>query len=231
MRHKNDLSLAEKTAEQLFEIIANGENFKLGDKLPNENELSLMLKVSRGTLREAVRILITRGILEINRGKGTFVSKTADLNRDFGLHSITETKMGLKDLMEIRLIFEPEAAYYAAKRATDKELEQILYYGNLTEEKLLSCQDRTEEEQLFHNAISRATHNEFMGKLMPLVNTAIYKGVLLSKKIDTINQKTLHDHRAIMEFIEKRDALGAKTAMKMHILNAANSFGLDFKED
>lgn len=96
-----------------------------GDKLPNEIELSKELGVSRITLREAIRILVTRHVLEIKRGKGTFVREDYDVQSYEKFNIPPEVKMGADDLYEIRLIFEPEIAYYATLRATDKELERI----------------------------------------------------------------------------------------------------------
>ncbi|MDY0395514.1 GntR family transcriptional regulator [Virgibacillus halophilus] len=61
-------------------MIAVEKRFLPGDKLPNENELSEELDISRTTLREAIRILVTNGILEIRRGKGTYVKEDIDVN-------------------------------------------------------------------------------------------------------------------------------------------------------
>jgi Transcriptional regulators len=99
----------------------------------------------------------------------------------------------------------------------------------LEEEKILNNEDRTEVEQAFHKSIAKATHNEFMNKLMPILYKAIDKGVILSDENSDIIKDTLNDHRMIMEFLEKRDAEGAKTAMKLHILHAMR--GLDINND
>ena len=66
-------SLAQRTADKLRDLILTENIYKFGDKLPNENVLSKELSVSRTTLREAVRILISEGLLNVQRGKGTFV--------------------------------------------------------------------------------------------------------------------------------------------------------------
>lgn len=219
-------TLSESVADEIFNMITVDKRFKKGDKLPNENELALELKVSRTTLREAIRILVAHNILEIRRGKGTYVTERNEINHSFELEELSGIKLNLKDLYEIRLIFEPETAYYAAKRGTDKEIERILYYGKLEEEKILNKEDRTDVEQAFHKSIVRATHNEFMNRLMPIIYRAISKGVILSNKNETIVKETLDDHRLIMDFLSKRDAEGAKTAMKLHIIHAIRGFGL-----
>ena len=210
---RKEKSLSESVADDILAMITIDKKFNIGDKLPNENELSTELKVSRTTLRDAIRILVAHNILEIRRGKGTFVSEIKNITESMGLENLSTQKLDVKDLYEMRLIFEPETAYYAAKRATDKELERILYYGRLEEEMILNNEDRTEVERSFHKSIAKATHNEFMNKLMPI----LYKAIL---------QNTLNDHRMIMEFLEARDAEGAKTAMKIHIIRAMKDLGI-----
>jgi DNA-binding FadR family transcriptional regulator len=219
-------SLAESIADHILSMITIDKRFIAGDKLPNENELSAELQVSRTTLREAIRILVTHNVLEIQRGRGTFVKNNEGLNDDFSLKELTTFRPDLKELYEMRLIFEPQCAYYAAKRATDKELERILYYGKLEEEKILKKEDRTEVEQAFHKSIAKATHNEFMNRLLPILYRAIDTGVHLSDENEEMIQNTLNDHRMIMEFLAKRDAEGAKTAMKLHIIHAMRGFGI-----
>jgi DNA-binding FadR family transcriptional regulator len=223
---RKEKSLSESVADDILVMITIDKKFAAGDKLPNENELSSELKVSRTTLREAIRILVAHKILEIKRGKGTFVTNHQDLNENFGLEELSTIKLNVKDLYEMRLIFEPQTAYYAAKRATDKELERILYYGKLEEEKILNNEDRTDVEQAFHKSIVKATHNEFMDKLMPIIYKAIDKGVILSDENESIIQDTINDHRMIMEFLSNRDADGAKTAMKLHIIRAMRGLGI-----
>ncbi|AFM39817.1 transcriptional regulator [Desulfosporosinus acidiphilus SJ4] len=222
-------SLAENVAEDILAMITIDKKFSAGDKLPNENELAARLEVSRTTLREAIRILIAHNVLEIFRGKGTYVKDNRELTMAFGLKELSSFKPDVKDLYEMRLIFEPQSAYYAAKRATDKELERILYYGKLVEEQIINQEDRTDVEQAFHQSIAKATHNEFMNQLMPVLYQAINKGVPLSDSNEEMIRNTLNDHRMIMEFLSARDAEGAKTAMKLHIIHAMRGFG--FLED
>src|SRR5699024_10841544 len=87
-------------------------------------------------------------------------------------------------------------------------------------EKIKRNEDRTKVEQKFHNAIAYATHNEFIDKLMPVIFQAIDKGVMLSEKSELAVQDTLQDHQMIMEFMKARNAEGAKSAMKNHIVHA-----------
>lgn len=208
--------LADSTAQQIVKMIEEENRFSVGDKLPNENDLAGELGVSRSTLREAVKILTTNGILEIRRGKGTFVTSNTIINSG----NLNDIASGLDDLFEMRLMFEPDCAYLAAKRATNEEIETICYYGEEIEKKILSGEDRTFEEQKFHESIANATHNAFVKQFMPIIFNAIKKGVVVMTKDQDVSEDNLKDDRLIMEFLKKRNPEGARTAMRLHIIHA-----------
>lgn len=220
--------LSDSIAEDILSMITIEKRFFPGDKLPNEIELSAELTISRTTLREAIRILVTNGILEIKRGKGTFVKEDIDLRNTMqSLNNLSNARINAKDLYEMRLIFEPEAAYYATVRASDTELKRILEYGKQIEQKIKLGKDRTDVEQKFHKAIAKATHNEFIDKLMPVIFQAIDKGVKLSQKNELVIKDTLRDHKLIMEFMEARNPEGARSAMKIHLLHAMKDLRIE----
>ena len=218
--------LSQSIADTLLSMITIEKRFSAGDKLPNENELSEELNVSRTTLREAIRILVAYNVLEIQRGKGTFVTQSA-FEQQSNLGQLSDIKVNAKDLYEMRLIFEPEAAYLAAIRGTDAEIKRILDFGEKIEQEIKSGQDRTDNEHSFHKAIAQATHNEFMNQLMPILYQAIAKGVTLSVMSQKAVIDTVNDHRMIMDFLEQRNAEGAKNAMKIHIMHAIRELGIE----
>ena len=204
--------LPESTAQQILNMIETQHRFTVGDKLPNENDLAAELGVSRSTLREAIRILTTSGVLEIRRGKGTFVSANTVIDSA----DLSDIASGLDDLFEMRLMFEPDCAFLAAQRATQEEIDAICYYGEQVEKKILSGEDRTAEEQKFHESIANATHNAFV----TVIFNAIKKGVIVMTRDKDVSADNLNDDRLIMDFIKKRNAEGARTAMRLHILHA-----------
>lgn len=212
-------ALSELIADDIYAMITVEKRFNPGDKLPNENDFSKELNINRATLREAIRILSTNGILEIKRGKGTFVvEQLKDGKHD--VNTFATKKANIKDLYEMRMIIEPEAAYYATLRATEKEIRNIIKLGTVLEEKIAENLDRTKEEQEFHKAIAKATHNEYMNKLIPVLLQAIYLSVVISQHNEELRIETLRDHRLVMQFMEKRDADGARTAMRLHMIHA-----------
>lgn len=218
--------LSQSIAETILSMITIEKRFAAGDKLPNENELSAELNVSRTTLREAIRILAAYHVLEIQRGKGTFVTQAA-FRQEPDLGKLSDIKVNAKDLYEMRLIFEPEAAYLAAVRGTDAEIKRILEFGERIEQEIKAGQDRTDNEHSFHKAIAQATHNEFMNQLMPILYQAITKGVTLSAMSQKAVSDTIDDHRMIMDFLEQRNAEGAKNAMKIHIMHAMRELEIE----
>lgn len=109
----------QQTAESLYNHIVVEGRRKPGEKLPNEVELAAGLGVSRATLREAIRTLCTRGVLEVRRGKGTYVSQRVGEIDDFGFSGVDYARGQLRDLFELRSIFEPRAARLACRRATE----------------------------------------------------------------------------------------------------------------
>lgn len=224
---KQESRLSDRIADSILSMITIEKRFLPGDKLPNENIMSEELNISRTTLREAIRILATGGILEIRRGRGTFVREDFKPDSPKELESLATAKVKVKDLYEMRLIFEPEAAYYAALRATDEELERIVALGAEIEDRIRQKQDRTQVEQAFHKSISKATHNEFMNQLMPVIYEGINKGVRLSQAHEEVALATLIDHKILVDFLKARNGEGARNAMRIHILHAMEQLGME----
>ena len=109
-------SLAEQVADQINQVIID-QNINAGEKLPNEFELAARLNGGRGTIREAVKLLVARNCLEIRRGKGTFVvEKPGQIEDPLGFAYVKDKITLAVDLMELRLQLEPWVAQLAAQR-------------------------------------------------------------------------------------------------------------------
>ena len=128
---------------------------KEGEVIPEE-ELAEELGVSRTTLREALHVLVSQKILEARRGRGTFVTDQAAQVNDYGFSHLDQVRGELKDLFELRAIFEPSAARLACLRATEEEMADILARGEDVDRCIRLGQDRTEADREFHAAIVRA---------------------------------------------------------------------------
>ena len=107
-------TLGEKTAQMLLEMIQK-EGFGPGDKLPTEAELVESLGVGRNTVREALRILMSRNIVTIRQGSGTFISEKKGVVDDpLGFSMMEDRRRLTEDLIHVRLMLEPEIAMMAA---------------------------------------------------------------------------------------------------------------------
>ena len=216
--------LSEQTSDRLYEMIVDEHRYMPGSKLPNENELSGELGVSRTTLREAISFLAAQGVLEIRRGKGTFVAESLpaeglDLTALAGVRS----RVRAKDLFEMRLIFEPATVALACQRASDEELRLIRRKAERVEEIAAAGGDWPLADQEFHWAIIKASHNEYMRRLYPIINSAVNEILQISQNRQQMQDIALRDNRLILEFLLRRDEAGARYAMSIHMKHLINT--------
>lgn len=223
-------SLSQQTADRLYTMIVVEHRLSPGEKLPSEVELARELGVSRTTLREALHVLVSQKILEARRGRGTFVTDQAAQVNDYGFSHLDQVRGELKDLFELRAIFEPSAARLACLRATEEEMADILARGEDVDRCIRLGQDRTEADREFHAAIVRATHNEFMVRLLPLIQRAVATAVETGDDAQRLAEDTLRDHALLLEFFARGDEEGALHAMAIHMRHAVDEMGLSEEE-
>ncbi|MBR3211525.1 MAG: FadR family transcriptional regulator [Firmicutes bacterium] len=219
------MRLIDLASEKLIQLITVDQKYKAGDKLPNEKELADELGVSRNTLRAAVQQLVGQGVLKIRRGRGTYVASGSDATNPFGFDQIHVTQMKLRDLYELRIMLEPELAATAASRATEEDLATITEIGEKLQHHELEDQDDFEGNHLFHMAIVRASHNEFGIRIFEIIFSTLRELVLAGKISQSIDDFYL-DHQLIMDYLKRRDAEGARLAMRMHLLNSISFYHL-----
>ena len=216
MAERKRAKLSEQTSDRMYEMIVEEARYAPGSKLPNENELSKALEVSRTTLREAISFLVAQGVLEIRRGKGTFVAEELpaagmDLSSLTGLRA----RERARDLFEMRLIFEPATVALACQRASmeAERMEQIAAAGG----------DWPLADQEFHWAIIRASHNEYMRRLYPIINNAVNDLMQLAQNRQRMEETAIRDNKLILEFLLRRDEEGARHAMTIHMKHLINA--------
>lgn len=212
------ISRAQQVADTLYRRIVVEKTLAPGEKLPSEVELAKELKVSRATLREGMRQLVLEGLVESRRGYGTCVRKQPELNL---------LELGrLRDLFEMRVIFEPRAAALACRRATEEEMEEILRQGGAVRACIQAGEDRSRADRAFHTAIVQATHNRFMMRLLPVISQAVDAAIGRGDHSEELARRTLADHDLLLEFLAARNAEGAEHAMAIHMLHAMAEMGL-----
>lgn len=203
--------LSEKASEEIMDMIFIQRRFHPGDKLPNEMELSEELGISRITLREAIRILCTRGLVEIRRGRGTYViSNDPALRAASCTGELDLTDASDRDLMEYRLCLEPAAAYYAAKRADEKEMQRMEGLLEQMDRRSQKGQSVIQDERDFHSAIAVASHNPLFGQLIPVLQHSIQENDSASSGRTGV---FLRDYREIARHIRNRNGEAARATM------------------
>lgn len=211
---KNKL-LVEQIEEQLFQYILT-EPVKEGEKLPNEFRLGELFGVGRSTIREAVKSLVSKGILEIRRGAGTYVVSHISPEEDpLGLRNV-EDKLALAlDLADVRMILEPGIAEMAAINATQSDIKRLKEVCRLVEEKIESGESYVKEDILFHTTVAACSGNKVVEQLIPIIDTAVLMFVNITH--NKLINETVTTHRQVVAAIEAGDMIGARSAMMMHM--------------
>ncbi len=220
MSNMENKPLPEQTADKIIQYIIDN-NLQVDDKIPNEFELGAILGVGRSTVREAVRILVSRNVLVIRRGAGTYIANNTGVSDDpLGL-AFTKDKYKLaKDLFQVRIILEPEIAAMAANMATERDIEVIKKQCDKVENMIKNGEDHMMEDVKFHQAIARCTGNAVIEKLIPIINTSV--AVFANITARRLKDETITTHRAIANAIAEHNPTDAKHAMTMHMLYNKN---------
>lgn len=215
-------------ANRIKDMIFLDKIYKPNDRLPNEYDLSVQLKVSRTSLREAIKILVTDGVLTVKRGSGTYVSAFPDGKKTpFGLGYLEDKKKLVKNWFEFRLIFEPPMARLAAENGNDEEILEIVNSSKKIKSLVAAGQDFLEEDQHFHAIIAKATHNDILRLALPSLENAVRDTLNISTKLGYINLSAINAaafHPSIANFIAHKDGYGAELAMRYHILRGIEDF-------
>ena len=207
--------LGAQVEEELMNYILN-EPVGIGEKIPNEFELAEMFGVGRSTVREAVKGLVTKGILEVRRGAGTYVVSTSTLEEDpLGLAKLGDKYKLALELLEVRMMLEPEIAAMACGHITQEEKEQLKRLCDEVEELYTAGKNHAKKDVEFHTCIAKWSGNRVVEVLIPIINTAVLTFVNLTQR--QLMKETLETHRAITDSILKGDPVGAKCAMNMHL--------------
>lgn len=208
-------SLPERTAEQISKLIVD-QHLTSEDKLPSEFELAELLHVGRGTIREGVKLLVARNVLEIRRGKGTYIAPNpGEIPDPLGFAYYPDQFQLALDLAEIRTQTEPWVARMAAEHATTEDIRRLRESCAVVEQDILNERDHSQNDVLFHVAIAKCTQNMVVPKLIPIITYAVTLFVSLTES--RLRMETLIGHREILEAINDRDGQRAERAMAQHI--------------
>lgn len=207
--------LAEQVQEQLYQYILDN-HYEIGTKIPNEFELARYFGVGRSTIREAVKLLISKGVLEVRRGSGTYVISTTPADLDpLGLQKI-EDKMALAlDLVNVRIMLEPGIAEMAALNATPEDIKKLRDLCDQVEIRIKNGSSYIKENIAFHTCVAECAKNKVVEQLIPIIDTAVLMFVNVTHT--RLKEETIMTHRAVVDAIADHDSIGARSAMMMHM--------------
>ncbi len=214
MSEKNK-KLTKIVEEEIIEFIKKN-HLEPGDKLKNEYELAELLEVGRGTIREAIKSLVSRNILEVRQGAGTFVSSGNGIPEDpLGLTMMEDDENLALDTLAVRLLLEPEIAAMTAHKITDEQLQELEEQCLLVEKLLMEGRDYKEEDARFHRKIGEFSGNRMIRNLVSVITSSVYLNVGGTKA--RFKEQTVVEHRSILDALKRRDGAGAKYAMIAHL--------------
>lgn len=211
-------SLATQVAREIGRRVVSGA-YAPGSLLEDEAALAEKYQVSRSVIRDAVKILVGKGLLEVRRGIGTRVRARSNwglLDDDvLAWYQSAPPDAGmLQQLMDVRQVFEPKAARWAAERGDDLSHEMIARSVERMEEEKGSVEDFVVADAVFHRSILRATKNEFLMALEGIIFSALLSSIRLTNIDPRSNEASLPFHRNVYEAIAKRDGEEAERVME-----------------
>ena len=210
-------TLSEAAFENLIGHVVNGD-WKAGDRIPAERDLSQQLGIGRPSLREALKALELLGVIESRVGDGTFVCpRTEFLSRPL-LWAIAGTDQSeMQELTEARLVMEEAVAGFAAERGTDEELQRIQEAHWKMREAMDDPQRSTDADMAFHAAISAAAHNPILQHAVELLRNLIRPWILTTHKEPGTVATVKEEHEHIVAMILSRSSALARQAMRRHM--------------
>jgi GntR family transcriptional repressor for pyruvate dehydrogenase complex len=211
--------LYEQIVQQIEESITSGE-LKEGDQLPAERELAQQFGVSRTAVREAVKTLREKGLVEAYPGRGTFITNGTARSIQQTLDRMIRSGQaeGTVHLTEVREILEPEIAALAAQRVDEEMLSAMREAIAVMDVARKDSEEFIEGDLDFHLALAEAAGNPL---ILSLIDSIV--GLLREQRTRTYfveggPERGQYHHRRILEAIEHRDAVGAREAMRAHLL-------------
>lgn len=217
LRAIKKIRIHEEVFSQIHELIKEGR-FKAGDQLPSERELAETFRVSRTSVREALRALESKGLIVSRTGMGNFV---ADLPVESLVgplaRMLIDEKKALADVFEMRKLVEPHIAALAAARASRRDVALLKRIVAKQTEAVRRGETGVEADAELHLSIGRATQNQALQKLVSGLMELLSRSREESLQTPERRQASIDAHRRVIGAIEKHDQARARSEMLHHI--------------
>jgi GntR family transcriptional regulator, transcriptional repressor for pyruvate dehydrogenase complex len=208
----------EKIAEQIEKRILSGE-LRSGDRLPTERELSEQFQASRTAVREAMKTLAQRGLVDMRPGRGTIVidGTSQAMRNSLGLMMMVGQAGNSANLVEVREIIEPGIAALAAVRATEEEITAMREAVRVMDANLNEADAFIAADNDFHRALAKGTQNAL---ILTLVDSIVDLLSEQRKQIFSLSgapERGQIHHKRILDSVVQHDAEAAREAMRAHL--------------
>ncbi len=212
----------EEIVRQVKALIAEGR-LKSGDQLPPERDLAAQFKVSRTSVREALRTLESLGLIEIRPGEGTFVRRVSVESLIEPLaHVILSQREAVGELFEARRLLEPALAGLAARRATQEDLQEMERILEEQAKEVAAGLTGLAQDAAFHASIAASVRNRAITRIVNALMDLLTQSREESLQTPGRPTRSHQDHRRILDAIRRRDEARARRAMLDH-LNAVGT--------
>lgn len=208
----------EQIAEQIEQLILSGK-LRSGDRLPTERELAEQFQASRTAVREAMKTLAQKGLVNMRPGRGTIVidGTSQAMRHSLDLMMRVGQASGSDDLVEVREILEPEIAALAAARATEEHIALLQEAVQVMDASLADADTYIAADNDFHRALAKATQNHL---ILTFVDSIVDLLSEQRKHIFSVEggsaRGQLH-HKRLLDAMLRRDPEAARTAMQAHL--------------
>ncbi len=210
--------LYEQIVQQVEDSILKGQ-LKPGDQLPAERDLAQRFGVSRTAVREAVKTLREKGLVEAYSGRGTFVTNgtSQSMRQSLDLMIRINPQEGLVNLAELRLILEPEIAGLAARRIEEQLVTTMREAVAVMDRNLRDPDAYVEADLDFHLALAEAAGNPLILSLLDSIVGLLREQRSRIFNVDGGPERGQFHHKRILAAIEQRDPEAARDAMRAHL--------------
>jgi GntR family transcriptional repressor for pyruvate dehydrogenase complex len=214
--------LYEQIVQQIEESVQKG-TLKEGDQLPAERELAQQFGVSRTAVREAIKALHEKGLVDAFPGRGTFITSGKSNSMRQSLDRILKSGQadGSAHLVEIREILEPEIAALAAVRADEEDLATMREAVGVMDNAGQDADAYIEADLDFHLALAEAAANPFILSLIDSIVGLLREQRMRTFYVDGGPERGQFHHKRILAAMERGDVQGAREAMQAHLRQVA----------
>ena len=199
------------------ELIRGGE-LRVGDKLPPERKLAETFKVSRNSVREALRALAEKDIVRSRRGDGTYICAPGE---SAAAHSLRQTvqaqRQRIEEIFEFRRLLEPQIAFLAAQNMSRKEMDQLKILVVDQERRIMAGNDDADLDAAFHLLLAGATGNRVIHEVVKTLSHILGETRSEALQSEERRRASVRTHILIIDALERGDAEGAREAMHRHL--------------